>query len=78
MWAALVSAATATAATSTCAAGSTCADVDAARSLFLRWVNSTSIPGEYTTAANSCGEPSKYARKRSQASSRDLHRLTIR
>ena len=51
MWAALVGAAAATAATSTCAADSTCADVDAARSLFLRWVNSTSIPGEYTTAA---------------------------
>ena len=51
MWAALVGAATTTTATSTCAADSTCADVDAARSLFLRWVNSTSIPGEYTTAA---------------------------
>ena len=51
MWAALLGAAAATTATSTCAADSTCADVDAARSLFLRWVNSTSIPGEYTTAA---------------------------
>ena len=51
MWASLVGAAAATAAASTCAADSNCADVDAARCLFLRWVNSTSIPGVYTTAA---------------------------